>query len=417
MKRVVLAIAVIGVLTPGSAYPTNGMRMIGFGASQVSMGGAAVALPLDAASVIVNPAGISELNHRIDFGGSFFKPTVKYQAAEALPPGFPAGSAVGSTGQLDSQRGASPVPALGMVLPINEELTFGLGAYGVAGMGVDYSQNLYGGLTYSNYSQMRFAPGLAWKVNDQLSFGATANVMWAQLGYDAASGLGQVSHDLTSAFGIGATVGVRYAPVSWLAFGAAYESKSVFQDFSVQVPAHTAMTATGPVNFAAGTDKLTFNQPQAVTAGFAANPYKPLTFAFDVQWINWTQTNGTGLPVITPQNGAQAWDLDWDNQLVFKAGVQYKVLPTLALRAGYNYGKSPLKADRAFENIAFPAISEHHITGGFGLNLSDKFGMNFAVMYAPKSSLSGSNANPQMIASYTTTMSQLAVDANVAYQF
>lgn len=417
MKRVALTLAVVGALAPSSAYPTNGMRMIGFGASQVSMGGAAVALPLDAASVIVNPAGISELQHRIDFGGSFFQPTVKYEASEALPPGFPAGSVVASTAQLQSQRGASPVPALGMVLPIDEQLTFGLGAYGVAGMGVDYAQNLYGGLTYSSYSQMRFAPGLAWKVNDQLSFGATANVMWAQLGYDAAAGMGQVSHNMTSAFGLGGTVGVRYAPVKWLALGAAYESKSTFQDFSLQVPAHTAMTPTGPVSFAAGTDKITFDQPQAVTVGFAANPYDPLTFAFDVQWINWAQTNGQGLPSITTQNGAQTWNLNWENQVVFKVGAQYKVNRMLALRAGYNYGKSPLDSTRAFENIAFPAIAEHHVTGGFGLNLSDKFAVNFAAMYVPAATLSGSNPNPQMIASYRTTMSQVAFDANVAYQF
>ncbi|MFL5273769.1 MAG: OmpP1/FadL family transporter [Anaeromyxobacteraceae bacterium] len=393
------------------------MRMIGFGASQVSMGGAAVALPLDAASVIVNPAGISELNHRIDFGGSFFKPTVKYQAAEALPPGFPAGSVVGSTAELSSQRGASPVPALGMVLPINDQLWFGLGAYGVAGMGVDYAQNLYGGLTYSSYQQMRFAPGLSWKVNEQLSLGATANVMWGQMGYDVASGFGQVAHNASSAFGLGATLGARYSPVSWLTVGAAYESKSTFQDFSLQVPAHTEQTATGPVQAPAGVDKLTFNQPQAATIGFAAKPSKSLVLAFDVQWINWAQTNGQNLPEFSQQSGAQPWNLDWDNQVVYKVGVQYNVIPMLALRAGYNYGKSPLKADRAFENIAFPAIAEHHITGGFGLNMSDKFGMNFAVMYAPETTLSGSNANPQLIASYRTSMSQLAFDANVAYQF
>src|SRR6266540_1587550 len=126
MKRVVLAFAVISVLAPSSAYPTNGMRMIGFGASQVAMGGAAVALPLDAASVIVNPAGMSELGHRIDFGGSWFKPTVKYEASEIAQVPMP-GFAVASTSSLQSQRGASPVPALGMVLPVNDQFVFGLG--------------------------------------------------------------------------------------------------------------------------------------------------------------------------------------------------------------------------------------------------------------------------------------------------
>jgi long-chain fatty acid transport protein len=409
---------VLGIFLATSAHATNGMRMIGFGASQVSMGGAAVALPLDAASVVVNPAGISDLQHRVDFGGSFFKPIVKYEASEV--PGM-GGAVVANSNPLDSQRGASPVPALGMVLPVNDDLTFGLGAYGVAGMGVDYAQNLFGGLTYSDYQQMRFAPGVAWKVTDQLSLGATANLMWAQLGYDAAGGMGQVAHNVSSAFGIGATIGLRYKPLDWLALGAAYESKSVFQDFAIQVPAHTAiqMTPTGPVStqFPAGTDKLTFNQPQCVTVGFAANPYKPFTFAFDVQWINWAQTNGASLPEFSQNAGSMPWNLNWSNQVVFKAGVQYKVVPMLSLRAGYNYGKSPLDSARAFENIAFPAIVEHHVTGGFGLNLSDKFAMNFAAMYAPEVTLTGANATQQGIASYKTSMSQFAIDANVAYQF
>ena len=91
-------------------------------------------------------------------------------------------------------------------------------------------------------------------------------------------------------------------------------------------------------------------------------------------------------------------------------------LPTLALRAGYNYGKSPLDANRAFENIGFPAIAEHHITAGVGLNLSQKFTFNLAAMYVPEAKLTGGNPS-QFIASSTTTMSQLAFDGAVAYQF
>ena len=69
--------------------------------------------------------------------------------------------AVRSTGTFDSQRGASPVPAFGLVLPFDDRLSFGIGAYGIAGMGVDYGQNLYGGTTSSSYSMMRFAPACA----------------------------------------------------------------------------------------------------------------------------------------------------------------------------------------------------------------------------------------------------------------
>ena len=428
MKRVVLAVAVIGILAPSSAHPTNGMRMIGFGASQVAMGGASVALPLDAASVITNPAGIADLGHRIDFGGSWFKPTVKYEASEIAQVPVSGFAVANNGGTLESQRGASPVPALGMVLPINEQLSFGLGAYGVSGMGVDYAGNLFNGatvagpgdpaVTFTSYSQMRFAPGLAYKFNEQLSFGATVNVGWAQMGYNVASGVGQVPHEGSSAFGVGGTLGVRYSPVEWFTVGAAYESKTKFQDFSFNVPARTALDLTTgqAVPLPAGTDRLTFDQPQSATIGFATNPWAPLMLAVDVQWINWSQTNGKDLPQFSSSVGAMPWNMNWSDQVVVKVGAQYKVLPMLALRAGYNYGKSPLDANRAFENIAFPAIAEHHITAGFGVNLSQKFTFNLAAMYVPEAKLTGGNPS-QFIASSTTTMSQVAFDGAVAYQF
>jgi len=383
-----------------------------------------MALPLDAASVISNPAGISELGRRIDFGASYFNPTVSYQAQESGLPPTMAGMVIGSTSKLSSQRGASPVPAFGLVLPVNDQLTFGLGAYGIAGMGVDYAQNLYGGVTYSSYSQMRFAPGVAYKLNDQISLGVTANVMYAQMGYDAASGVGQVSHQVASSFGAGATLGARYSPVEWFTLGAAYETKSWFQDFAFNIPQHQGvdLTTFQPVNVLAGTDKMTFNQPSSATLGFAMNPYQPLTLAFDVQRIRWSESNGQNLPSYSVSNGAMPWNLDWQDQWVFKVGAQYRVGKMLAVRAGYNYGKSPLDPNRAFENIAFPAVAEHHITGGLGLDLTDKFGLNMAVMYVPAAKLTGSNPQMpaqggQLIASYTTTMSQVAVDMGLAYRF
>ena len=71
-------IAAIFIAT--SAHATNGMRMIGFGPVQNSMGGVSVGVPLDAASILTNPAGMSFLSGRIDFGASYFKPSVEYKA-------------------------------------------------------------------------------------------------------------------------------------------------------------------------------------------------------------------------------------------------------------------------------------------------------------------------------------------------
>jgi len=429
MRKLAVLVAALVVAVASPAYATNGMRMIGFGATQVAMGGASAALPLDAASVITNPAGMSELGRRLDFGASFFKPTVSYQAQEI--PGLPQpGMAVASVKQFDSQRGASPVPAFGLILPIDDRLSFGIGAYGIAGMGVDYAQNLYGGVTYSSYSQMRFAPGLAYRLNDMFSFGATLNVMYAEMGYNAAEGLLQVSHNASSAFGAGATFGVQVRVIPAVVLGAAYETKSWFQDFKFNVPAHQPLNPqTGqpavdqngqPVILPAGVDTITFNQPSNATLGVAVTPIEPLIIAVDVQLIRWSESNGQNEPLYSSditKTGAMPWNLNWSDQWVFKIGAQYRATKQVALRVGYNYGKDPLDSSRAFENIAFPAIAEHHITGGVGLDLTDHFGLNLAFMYVPQATLSGSNPQQQYIASYETKMSQVALDAALAYRF
>jgi long-chain fatty acid transport protein len=408
MMRIAAALA-LAIATP--AHATNGMRMIGFGPVQNSMGGVGVGATLDAASVLSNPAGMSELGGRVDFGATYFLPTVKY-GATGIAPGIVTNDGV----TIESNRGASPIPAFGLVLPIDSQWSFGIGAYGVAGMGVDYARNLYSSTTFTGYQQMRFTPGVSYKLNDMFSFGLTMNGMWATTEWNVASAFGQQPHMAGSAFGIGATLGAKITPMKILTIGLAYETKSFFQDFAYNTPA--------------GVDKLTFNQPGVLTGGFAVRPLEMLLVAADVAWIDWPTSNGSNLPAYSRNSsGAIPWNMNWSSQVVFKIGVEVTPIEWLALRAGFNYGKNPLDASRAFENICFPALAESHITLGAGFNLGKHVAINVGGMYAPEVSITGSNPLPpqgtpgypgpygQGIASYTTSMSQFSLDAGIAYKF
>ena len=399
MKKIITLMSVVAVIMiASSAYATNGMRMIGFGPVQDSMGGVSVGLPLDAASILTNPAGMSVLPGRIDFGASYFVPSVKYKATGAGP-----GVVVNNGETIDSDRGGSPVPAFGLIVPLGDKFRFGVGAYGVAGMGVDYPVNLYSGVTYTSYSQMRFAPAFSYKINDIVSVGAAINVMYATMEFNA-GGPTQYPHMGAASFGYGATFGVLIKPVDMLQIGLAYETKSTFQDFKF--------------NTSLGEDKIEFNQPQSATLGIGFKPIKALSIGFDVQWIRWSETNGANLPKYTENSsGAQPWNMDWSDQFVYKVGIQWQVHPMVALRAGYNYGKMPLESTRAFENIAFPAVSEHHITAGIGINFNDHFALNIGGMYSPPAKMTGSNMMQQGIMSYETEMSQYSLDMGVAYTF
>ncbi len=400
MRNVSLRIAVVAatLATAAPAAATNGMRMIGFGPVQNSMGGASIAAPLDAAVTVTNPAGLSAVAPRVDLAGQAFMPTVKYDAQWSM------GGPPASVSQ-ESDRPTDVLPTLAAVFRLQDKLTLGLAALGTAGMGVDYAAGtggLYGSKTYTSYSNMRFAPAAAYKVNDALSIGLAANLMYAQMKYQAGGG---PAHDTAGSFGYGATLGVTYEASKMVTLGASYETQSSFQDFEFDI--------------AGKTQALKFDQPMIASIGGAVRPIPGLLVAADAQWINWSATNGKDLPEFSKNPlGEQPWNMNWSDQWVFKVGAQYalEAVKGLAIRAGYDYGKAPLDEARAFESIAFPAIAEHHVTLGAGYE-TGKLAVNVAGVYSPESKLSGANAAGQGILGYEVTMSQLALELGASYRF
>ena len=301
----------------GRAEATDGTRLTGFGPVQDSMGGVGVGATLDAACMISNPAGLADLGARVDGAISWLQTSASYRATESqLPSGF-TGAVVGHpNATLDSNKGGSPLPFLAVVIPVLPKMKIGVGIAGISGAGVDYPANLYAGPTTTSYLEARLTPSVAYRINDIIAFGLTLNAMLAQMKYDVAAGLGQRPHDTSTSLGLGATIGLKIAPMKALSIGLAYESKSWFQDFSFGIPAHAGVdsaTFQPTPTIPAGTDKLSFDQPQMVTLGLAASPISPLLIAADVEWINWAATYGRNLPAYSsnPQvTGALPFNLD-----------------------------------------------------------------------------------------------------------
>jgi len=377
------------------AAATNGMRVIGTGPIQRSMGGANVGLPLDSAVTITNPAGLLKLDGRLDIGATYFDCQVRYKAHSN------GGMITHDNTAISSDSSPCIIPAFGAVLPLGDRVTFGFGAYGQSGMGVDYKNNLYRNKTYTKYQLMKFSPAIAYSVSNKLSLGAALNCDYATMEFEAGT-INQVAHDDGKAYGIGLTVGAHYEATNRLSLGFAYESKQHFTEFRFDT--------------SGGRDKMDFDQPQSVTLGLGLKPCNTLRVAFDVSWIDWPQTNGKNKPVYTKNgSGAATWNLSWDEQYVYKLGAEYDFDETITLRAGYNYGRNPLDSSRAFENIAFPAIAEHHITAGVGIRLKEDLEINLGFMYAPKVSLDTANS-AQFIDAAKTEMSQYSVSMGLAYR-
>jgi long-chain fatty acid transport protein len=399
MRKAAATIALAIVFTASPARATNGMRMIGYGPIQNSMGGASIAAPLDGATIVTNPAGMSALAPRFDLAGQAFMPTVEYTAQWQVP--VPASG----TATQESDRPTDVLPTVATLYRVRDDVTVGLAALGIAGAGVEYAQGaagLYGQRTYTSYLNGRIVPAVAYRVNDKLSVGAAANIAYAQMEYEVGGG---AEHSTAGAFGFGGTIGVTYKPIEMVTLGAAYETKSYYQDFEFDV--------------AGEMQALDFDQPMIATLGAAVRPIPGLTLALDGQWINWSATNGEDLPKWSANpNDELDWNLNWDDQLVVKVGAEYQ-LPTvkaLRVRAGYNYGAMPLDENRAVENIGFPALAEHHFTLGAGYEFG-KLAVNAAFLYSPEAKIAGSNPLGQGIVAYEAKMTQTAFELGVTYGF
>src|SRR5690606_13175783 len=109
-------------------------------------------------NALTNPALLGKSQGtEFAFGGTVFMPDVK---AESNFAGAPASKT--------SDADMSVIPEVSMSTRINDNLTFGIGMYGTAGMGVDYrgaaTDADAGGLIhgYTNLQLMKFAPTLAY---------------------------------------------------------------------------------------------------------------------------------------------------------------------------------------------------------------------------------------------------------------
>jgi long-chain fatty acid transport protein len=408
MKKMLTVFSVLCLMLgiAAAAHATNGTNLIGIGPIARSMGGVGIAAPQDAISaVFANPAAMcfgaycpgSEFN----FSGSLFMPKVKADVTQGA-----------NTYKADSDDKVYAIPAIGISAPIiasPRPLRFGLAAYGVSGLGVDYRDtNLDSGTVAGTYSQlqiMKFAPALAYQVLDNLSIGLAVHVDYSSLDLGSGSSFG---------YGVGVQAGVIYRPTDILSLGLNYVSPQNVSHANVIYDPSTGQHK--------GID---LESPQQFGFGAAVTLFDKLLVEGDVKWLNWSDAKGYD-------------DFDWNDQWVFALGTQYEVIPKLFLRAGYNYAKNPVDkhngwsptestnvqgvsfpnpAYEEFRIIGLPAIVEHHITAGIGYEFSPKFAMNLGYVHAFENNIKESGTGFFGPETLKSTLSEDSLDFGLTWRF
>ena len=383
-----LVLAVLSTL-PATALATNGMFMIGYGVKSVGMGGVAIAYAQDALVGATNPAAIGDVSTRFDLEATLFLPS-----AEATLGG------INST----SRANEFLIPGLGFAMPVDNETTFGFSMVGAGGGGTHYKQNLFDlnqnpGVPQTNGDVgvdlmiMQMNPTISQKITPTQMVGGSL-VMGLQR--FKAFGLGAFQQFTGSNNAVSMTDrGVEYSRgmgvrLGWLGkypgvgvtLGAAATSKvymTKFQNYSELFAEH------GDID-----------TPANVGAGIALKATPKLTFAMDVTRTYYSKVRSIANPGPNPSGNlypdskaANALGEDaglgfgWRDQTVYKLGANYNYNSKWTYRAGWNYGKSPIKQEREIIfNIVAPANTQHHATLGGTYKIDKEMEVSFAYMHA-----------------------------------
>ncbi len=371
LKRVILLLSAALTL-----WATNGDELIGIGAKSRAMGGTGIALNLGAENGLNNPALI-EPESKTEFllGGTIFMPDLSF---------------AGGDGYQKSAADLSVIPAASFVQKVDSRLSFGVGMFGTAGMGVDYRDDTSGSTMQmvTSLQIMKFAVPISYRFDNNLRIGYTPYIQYSALdiNYKEPTLLGRYrGAGLAQDLGIGHLFGAAYRFSGSEPLGRYLQGVRIGLVYRSAVKMHfkdQLRQATELFHLLGYLDDMgeTLQQPAEWGIGLSRTWRARHTFAFDWRYLLWSDADGYAT-------------LRWSDQHIFALGYAYKG-EGWSLRAGYNYATSPIREQEGttsqgatvnlFNLLGFPATVQQHYTVGGEYRISRHLHLNAAFVYAPK---------------------------------
>lgn len=429
-----LALAALTVVTvPATARATDGHLLHGVGAVNSALGGIGIASTTSLLGAFyANPAGLAA-----------FDGTNLEMGFELMKPDRTVSSTFGAmSGSTTSDADWSPIPAFGFSTRLANDAVIGLSGLGIGGFGVNYAAdpsnpilmprpNGFGQL-YSNFQLMKISPAIAWNVGPRIRLGIAANIDWQSLavdpmpiaspdydpGVDATPGTMDDRSFYPSAaaadavFGFGFQAGMQYVLSPKVTVGLAYTSPQMFDDFEFQM---THANPNLPNYGTARTVTFRMDVPAIYGAGLALTPTDRLQLGLDAKYVTYGSTEGFAEKGYAADGSVKGFG--WENIAVIAVGAQFRAGERLTLRGGYNYSGNPIPDEQSMFNIPAPAVVQHHITGGIGLNITPGVELNVSAYKALENSIEGAMYRPMAIPGTSVTNSLSETSLLVGFTF
>ncbi len=400
----------------------QGVLVDGVGPINQSMGGAAVAAPIDSAGTLYwNPAGISGLQHtEMEFGLGLLLPQSHLASGVNTSRLLPFLPGIQVSGSDRSDSGFTPLPTLGLVYqPEDSPFTYGLGVFAVAGFSVNYPADrgnpilspppLAGtgvGALFASYQVLQVAPTVSCRLIGPSDEVASAWCRSLSIGFAPTADLALLSADpglfspvdastttgipfyppathTSSTWGLGFQTGVYWTTDAGWNFGASLKSPQWFAPFR-----YDSVDYLGEPQ----TTKFHLDLPLIASLGASWTALPRTVIALDLRYIDYHNTNGFNSSGYGA--GGAVTGLGWDSVFVAALGAQYQLTDALSLRAGYTYNSNPIPDQNAFFNIGAPLVLEHTVAVGASYQVSQSLLLSLSYAHSFANTVTGPYVTP-----------------------
>lgn len=450
--RVLPKISVVALLATPILFVTQTSHAAGFQINETSpalqgaaMAGAAAA-ENDVSAMLVNPATLATLQqNQFYIGASVILPMIKMSEGSATHDAFVPGSIppipnptaiAGSTSQRNIANSAI-IPSSYFGWRINDRVVVGMGLSAPWGLSTHY--DLDSVLRYaaieSSVKTINFNPALAFKFNDQWSFGAGLQAQYAQAKFSNFNGgyinpndpdLGFLAPTINSTYptnlsgdgwGYGYNLGIFFTPRVGTHLGLGYRSE-VKEKLSGSGQQYVRQGDIVPIigngylfPYNSNTSVSTEVRTPAVLHFGITQDINDWTLKASAQLNFWNCFNQLDINMPDAYATNSTVTTDWHNAWLYSLGADYHPSPKWTLRAGVAYDQTPTRnqfrdpripdADRIWattgfsykmtKQLAIDAAYEHIFIKNQSVNVTQSSGTNNLVSYPLETNTSAAN--------------------------
>ncbi len=387
-----ISIALVFLVSAQAAHATSGYFASGYGIKNDAVAGVGVALPQDALTIAVNPAGLTEVGSQLNLGVDVFAPK---RDAEIN------GNAFGPNGRYSGDGSKTFfIPSIGYshALAADTGVTLGIAAYGNGGMNTNYKNNPYArfgatGEAGVNLEQLFIAPTVALKLNEHNSVGLAVNLAYQRFKANGIGAFSAFSQDPShvsdngndTSYGAGLHLGWLGKINDRISVGASYQSKTRMSKFDD----YAGLFA----------DEGRFDIPATYALGVAVKPLDSLTLGFDWQRIQYSDVAAVGnsfsaLLQGKPLGSKTGPGFGWRDINVYKLGAVWQASPQLTLRGGFSINQQPIPSNETFLNILAPATIQRHASLGASWAINPHHEISASYVHAFEKKVHGNGSIP-----------------------